>query len=167
MLPTSTFAIRLTRLSRPAGWLAGEISLEEMWRMVDQIRIGEHGFAMVIAPNGELIAHGDPDRKALVAQARNMSAHPLVAASRAATTVAPVSLEYTDSDARAALGVAARIESLGWTVIVEQPTKEAYASAAVLQRQLTVAISAALLVMIGVGYLFGRQFINPILTLKR
>src|SRR5689334_8286132 len=38
-LPTSTFAIRLTHLNQPAGWLAGEFSLEEMWRMVDQIRI--------------------------------------------------------------------------------------------------------------------------------
>src|SRR5262245_6864607 len=45
LLPTSTFAIHLNRLNQPAGWLAGEFSLEEMWRMVDQIRIGDHGFA--------------------------------------------------------------------------------------------------------------------------
>jgi len=37
----------------------------------------------------------------------------------------------------------------------------------VLQRQLVVAISFALLVMITIGYLFGRSFINPILTLQR
>src|SRR5262249_45353645 len=47
------------------------------------------------------------------------------------------------------------------------PTEEAYANAAILQRQLAVAISIALLVMITVGYLFGRSFINPILTLQR
>jgi len=41
MLPTSVFAIHLTRLNQPAGWLAGEFSLEQMWRMVDQIRIGD------------------------------------------------------------------------------------------------------------------------------
>ena len=38
--------------------------------MVDRIRIGERGFALVVAPDGALIAHGDPDKKALVAQAR-------------------------------------------------------------------------------------------------
>lgn len=167
LLPTSTFAVHLTNLNQPAGWLAGEINLEEMWRMVDQIRIGDHGYAMVIAPGGELIAHGDPDRKTLVAQSRNMGAHPLVNASRSGPANAPVSLEYTDSEGRRQLGVAARIASLGWTVAVEQPTREAYANARVLQRQLTVAISLALLVMIGIGYLFGRQFINPILTLQR
>src|SRR4029077_3857475 len=77
LLPTSVFAIRLTRLNQPAGWLAGEFSLEEMWRMVDQIRIGAHGFAMVVGPGGELIAHGDPDKKALVAKTSNMSGHQL------------------------------------------------------------------------------------------
>ena len=45
LLPTAMFAIHLTRLNQPAGWLAGEFSLEEMWRMVDRIRIGEHGYA--------------------------------------------------------------------------------------------------------------------------
>jgi two-component system, NtrC family, sensor kinase len=98
---------------------------------------------------------------------RNMSAHQLVAAARGRRDGTPVSMEYVDEDGRADLGVATRIPLLGWTVIVEQPTSEAYASATQLQRQLVVAISAALFVMIGVGYLFGRSFINPILTLKR
>ncbi len=167
LLPTSVFAIHLTRLNQAAGWLVGEFSLEEMWRMVDQIRIGDHGYAMVVAPTGELIAHGDPDKKALVAQSRNMTAHPLVAAAKAATGTAPVSQEYLDEGRSSNLGVAARIPQLGWTVIVEQPTREAYANATALQRQLVVAISIALLGMITVGYLFGRTFINPILTLKR
>ena len=50
LLPTTIFAIHLTRLNQPSGWLVGEFSLEEMWRMVDRIRIGEHGFALVVAP---------------------------------------------------------------------------------------------------------------------
>ena len=37
--------------------------------------------------------------------------------------------EYVDEDGRKELGVAARITQLGWTVMVEQPTAEAYASA--------------------------------------
>jgi len=167
LLPTSIFSIRLTHLNQPAGWLAGEFSLEEMWRMVDQIRIGDNGFALVVAPGGELIAHGDPDKKALVAQTRNMSGHQLFAAARARPDAGPVSQEYTNEDGRRQLGVAARIAQLGWTVIVEQPTREAYANATVLQRQLGISISIALLLMITVGYFFGRSFINPILTLQR
>jgi signal transduction histidine kinase len=172
LLPTSTFAIHLTHLNEPAGWLAGEFNLEEMWRMVDQIRIGAHGYAMVIAPGGELVAHGDPDKKAWVAQARNMVAHPLVASLRIAPAKPdgsrePISLEYTAEDGVRQLGVAALVPDLGWTVAVEQPTAEAYANAAVLQRQLMIAISIALLGMIAIGSVFGRSFINPILALQR
>jgi signal transduction histidine kinase len=160
LLPTATFAIRLTRLTEPAGWLAGGINLEEMWHMVDRIRLGEHGFAMIVAPGGQLIAHGDPDKKALVARGDNMNGHPLVAAARDAREA--VSAEYDNK-----LGAAIRIPELGWTVIVEQPASEAFATLSVLQRQLVIAISLALLAMIGVGYLFGRTFINPIHVLQR
>ncbi len=167
LLPTTTFALHLKRLGRDAGWLVGEFSLEEMWRTVDRIRIGTTGYAMVVAGSGELIAHGDPDRKALVAQATNMSAHPLVAAAAKSRTGQPVSLEYGDQNGRRSLGVAIRIAPLGWTVLVEQPTSEAYAIAGTLRRQLTASIGVALLAMVSVGYFFGRSFIGPILSLKR
>jgi signal transduction histidine kinase len=166
LLPTAVFGVHLTRLNQPSGWLVGEISLEEMWRMVDQIRIGDHGYAMVVAPDGQLVAHGNPDKKALIAQARNAKANTLVAAA-AASPAAPVWGEYIDEDGRRELGVAASVPPLGWTVIVEQPTAEAYATATQVREQLMAAISLALLGMVSIGYLWGRSFITPILTLKR
>ena len=161
LLPTTTFAIHLTQLNQPSGWLIGEFSLEQMWRMVDEIRIGAHGYALVVAPDGTLVAHGNPDKKTLVAQSRNLNTHPLLAASAAPWQ------EYRDEDGREQLGVAARIETLNWTVIVEQPTAEAYASATRLQRQLMIAAAAALLLMIAAGFVFGHRFIAPIFALQR
>jgi signal transduction histidine kinase len=162
-LPTTVFAVPLTQLGRPAGWLVGEFSLEAMWRMVDDIRIGAHGFALVVSPDGTLVAHGDPDKKALVAQGRNMKGHPLVDLTSASL---PASREFVDENGQRELAVAARIQDLGWTVIVEQPTREAYATATALQKQLLIAIGVALLLMIAVGLRFGRRFIAPIFTLK-
>ena len=164
-LPTAVFAVQLMRLNKPVGWLVGEINLEEMWRMVDRIRLGEHGFALVVAPDGTLVAHGNPDRKALVAQARNMRGHPLVIAG--ADPSRPPSQEYADEDNQEQLAVSARIEPLGWTIIVEQPTSEAYADATALRQQLTVAVALALLVTVGSGLVLGRRFIAPIFTLRR
>ncbi len=115
---------------------------------------------MVLAPDGTLIAHGDPDKKALVAQAANMRSHPLFGA-RATEA------EYDAAGQGRILAVAAPIPSLRWTVIVEQPEAEAFAISTQLERQLTVAISVALLVMISLGYFFGRSFINPIHLLQR
>ena len=163
LLPTTVFAVSLTQLGQPAGWLVGEFSLEEMWRMVDDIRIGAHGFALVVAPDGTLVAHGDPDKKALVAQARNMKGHPLVHLTSASL---PASREFVDESGQPQLAVGAQIRDLGWTVIVEQPAREAYATATALQKQLLIAIGLALLLMIGVGLRFGRRFIAPIFTLK-
>mgnify|MGYP001457300286 CR=1 FL=1 len=163
LLPTAVFSIHLTRLNQPDGWLVGQFSLEEMWRMVDGIRIGAHGFALVVAPDGTLIAHGDPDKKALVAQSRNLAGrHPLVGSAAGA----PGS-EYVDENGRQQLTVGARIDGLAWTVIVEQPTSEAYASATRLQQQLTVAIAVALLAMVALGLFYGRRFIAPIFALQR
>ena len=42
--------------------------------------------------------------------------------------------EYGDGRAGRSLGVATRMPVLGWTVIVEQPTREAYGTALALRR---------------------------------
>ncbi|MGH7338252.1 MAG: sensor histidine kinase, partial [Myxococcota bacterium] len=65
------------------------------------------------------------------------------------------------------LGVAARVPTLNWTLIVEQPQAEAFAIASRLQWQLGVAIGLALFAMVAVGYYWGRGFIEPILALMR
>src|SRR5262245_41930903 len=162
LLPTTVFAIHLTHLNQPSGWLVGEFSLEQMWRMVDQIRIGGHGYALVVAPDGRLVAHGNPDKKALIAQSKNLKSHPLLSTSSGLPW-----LEYRDEDGEEQLGVAAGISTLNWTVIVEQPTAEAYANATRLERQLLIAAALALLLMVGAGFVFGHRFIAPIFALKR
>jgi signal transduction histidine kinase len=162
-LPTAVFAVPMRRLNEPSGWLVGEIRLEEMWRMVDQIRIGERGYALVVGPDGTLVAHGNPDQKSLIARAQSFSTHPLMAND----AMAGASREYAGANGEMQLGVAATIEPLKWTVIVEQPTSEAYANAAALQRQLLAVIGVALLAMIGMGFWSSRQFLNPIFSLQR
>lgn len=165
LLPTTTVAIRLTDFTQTAGWLVGELSLEALWRMVDSIRVAEEGFALVLAQDGLLIAHGDPDEKVRVARGENLRDHPLLVSR--ATGQAPASAEYADSRGRTILAVAASIESRGWTVVVEQPTSEAYRLATALQIQLVSVIAVALLVTLALGYLWGRSFIRPIFALMR
>jgi signal transduction histidine kinase len=137
-----------------------------MWRMVDRIRVGDQGYALVVAPNGQLIAHGNPNEKARVARGDNLSSHPLVQLISSRNDRAPVSLEF-DSSGVQVLGVAAPLAPLGWTVMVEQPRSEAYAVADQLTRQLVLIIGLALLVTVSVGYFFGRSFIRPIFELMR
>jgi signal transduction histidine kinase len=79
----------------------------------------------------------------------------------------PASLEYPNESGVQMLGVAAPLERLGWTVMVEQPRSEAYAIADQLTSQLAFIISFALLVTVSVGVFFGRSFIRPIFELMR
>ena len=177
-LPTTTITIPLVRLGRPDGWLVGEVNLEELWRMVDDIRVGDQGFALLVARDGRLVAHGNPDEKTRVALGENMGTHQLVAAmssSPSALTEPPLpggrmsreSLEYPDARGRPVLGVAAVVASRGWTVVVEQPTSEAFALANQLEIELVVVIVVALIVTLTLGYYWGQSFIRPIFALMR
>jgi len=163
LLPTAVLAIRL---NQNQGWLVGRLNLEELWRMVDRIRVGTRGYASVVTAEGQLLAHGDPDQKSSVARGDKMSAHPLIALLNDKKTDGAAYAQYSDSRG-SMLGVASTIPSLRWTVIVEQPESEAFAIPISLQRQLEIAIALALLAMLAVGYFWGRSFINPIMALTR
>ena len=151
--------------------------------MVDGIRVGTEGFALLVAEDGRLLAHGRPDEKARVAAGENLSDHELVAAmtglSETSASPAPRTvptlpagdrtprLDYEAPDGRMLLGVAAPVASLGWTVIVEQPTSEAFALAEQLQLELVFIITLALIATVTLGYYWGQSFIKPIFTLIR
>ncbi len=166
LLPTATVAVRVADRDG-GGWLVGRLNLEAMWRMVDRIRVGEQGFALVVTDDGRLLAHGNPVEKSRVARGDNLQTHPVVARMTAALPGEQVASEQYEYDLGPMLGVAAHLESLRWTVIVEQPQTEAFAIPIRLQWQLGIAIAIALMVMLGVGYIWGYRFIDPILALTR
>ncbi len=117
--------------------------------------------------NGQLIAHGNSNEKPRVARGDNLANQPLVRLVRGNRDARTASLEYTNDSGVQMLGVAAPLEPLGWTVMVEQPRDEAYALADQLTRQLVLVIALALGVAMSVGYFMGRSFIRPIFELMR
>src|SRR6185436_11365190 len=139
LLPTAVVAVRLDD-NVNKGWLVGRLNLEELWRMVDRIRVGDQGYALVVTGEGQLLAHGDPDEKSRVARGDKMLSHPLFVAMTQKRGEGTASAEYSDSRGDV-LAVAAPLRGLGWTVIVEQPLSEAFAIPIRLQRQLVVALT--------------------------
>ncbi len=165
LLPTAVLAAPVSD-NQSQGWLVGLVNLEDLWRMVDRIRVGSQGYALVVTGEGQLIAHGDPDEKSRVARGDKMQSHPLIVTLNQRKDDRVASAEY-EGTRGPVLGVAATLPVLGWTVIVEQPQSEAFAIPIRLQNQLGIAIGLALLAMLGAGYFWGRSFINPILALTR
>ena len=107
-----------------------------------------------------------PNEKPRVARRDNLKDHPLVRLIHSHGDKEAVSEEITE-DGRQVLGVAAPLDTLGWTVIVEQPRSEAFQVADQLQRQLILVVILALLFTVGVGYFWGRSFVRPIFELMR
>jgi len=164
-LPTTDLSIRLKTGTTTTGWLIARISLEDLWRFVDQVRVGHEGYALVLSAELQVIAHGNPAEKRLVALPVDPQ-HPLpeveVVSRHNESQFAEI---YRDRDNREKLAAVARVPDINWTVIVEQPTDEAYAIASSFQQQLVAAIALALLGTILLGWVWARSFITRIFAL--
>ena len=173
-LPRTTIAVRISPANEEPGWVVGEIALEELWRTVDNVRIGERGFAFLLAEEQRFIAHGDPNKKRLIATTQaQTSAARLPEQDFVATMMATPAREelktgqYNEAGGREMLVAAAPIPKLPWALIVEQPTSEAFALLTRLQLQLLAAIGLALLGTVILGWFWGRSFITRIFALTR
>jgi signal transduction histidine kinase len=168
LLPSAVVAVRLPTQGDNGGWLIGRLRLEELWRTVDSIGVGNEGYALLVTNEGQLLAHGNPEAKSLLAQGDRFDDHAVVQRMRSEPSSANriVSEQYIAQGVEV-LGVGAHLSTLGWTVVVEQPVAEAFAVSIALQRQLFIAITFALFAMLTLGYIWGRRFIDPILRLTR
>jgi signal transduction histidine kinase len=166
-LPTTTIAVPMGGNQDP-GWIVAEISLEELWRTVDRIKVGTTGYALLLDEQAKLLAHGNPNDKPLIATATSASAEEQALA--LAVRQDPESLgskKFRNSRGEELLGVAAAVAYPKWTVIVEQPTVDAFAVARRLERQLLTTIGLALLGTVAFGWIWGRSFIQRIFALTR
>lgn len=166
LLPTTRVAVPVDGGPGKGGWIVAEISLEQLWREVDEIRIGSRGFAMLIDESGRFIAHGDPNKRRLAANRtlatsdeRGLAGLDEVAVRR--------NLPRVRTASETMVGVAAAIATPDWTVIIEQPEDEALAVAHQLEQQLVFAIGIALLATVAAGSWWGRSFIRRIFALTR
>jgi signal transduction histidine kinase len=171
LLPTTTLAVPVIVEQGRGAWIVAEISLEELWRTVDAIRVGTEGYALLIDAEAKVIAHGNPDDKRLIAAADRATADQQALAAgvrgRDRGDERGYSDRYPDPRGREVLAVAARVGHPDWTVIVEQPTADAFAVADELRRLLLVAIAVALAGTIVAAWFWGRAFLRRIFALTR
>jgi signal transduction histidine kinase len=172
-LPRTTISVRVMPAGQEAGWVVGEIALEELWRTVDRVRVGNEGYAFVVAEDQRIIAHGNPNKKKYVVATATPGAEPseeqrfalrLVGQQTALETK---TTKYRDVGGVEMLAAGALVPKLPWVVVVEQPTEEAFALASRLQLQLLAAIGLALLGTVILGWFWGRSFITRIFALTR
>jgi len=167
-LPTTTMAVPLVDTSDERGWIIAEISLEELWRTVDRIKVGTRGYALLLDEDGKLVAHGNPDEKTLIALREAAASEERTLADDARKSQVPPAAKFTNPHSgEELLAVGAPIDNPRWAVIVEQPTEDAFRLSRQLQVQLFAAIGLALLGTVILGWVWGRSFIQRIFALTR
>lgn len=160
--PYATIATPIERFAGEiVGVLIAEVNLKYIWDVVSDIRVGQAGYAYVVSGNGDLIAHPDIS---LVLGRKNFANLAQVQNALAGETgpfTASANLE-----GQKVFTAYATIPALGWIVLVERPTSEAYTSLySSLFRSgvlLLVGLGMAVLASLMIGY----RVVRPLQTLR-
>lgn len=159
--PYMTLSLAGTR--KDAGVSIAEVNLKLIWDVVSQIKVGERGHAYVVGDQGRLIAHPDIS---LVLRNTDMSKLLQVQAAKSGATDAE-SLQGTQNiQGQEVLTASAPIAPLGWTMFVELPVKEAYASLYAALQRLAIVLLAASIFAVLAGIFLARRMVGPIQALR-
>ena len=79
-LPRARMKLRLDQALAP--YLVAELQLEELWQVVDNVKVGMSGRAFLVDETGRIIADGRPNGKSRIARGARIGAHPLADGNR-------------------------------------------------------------------------------------
>jgi signal transduction histidine kinase len=161
--PYMTLSLAGTR--KDAGVSIAEVNLKLIWDVVSQIKVGERGHAYVVGAGGRLIAHPDIS---LVLRNTDMSKLVQVQAAQAGTANSgPDALQGTKNiQGQEVLTASAPIAPLGWTMFVELPVEEAYASLYLALQRLAIVLTGASIFAVLAGIFLARRMVGPIQALR-
>jgi signal transduction histidine kinase len=161
--PYMTLSLAGTR--KDAGVSIAEVNLKLIWDVVSQIKVGERGHAYVVGAEGRLIAHPDIS---LVLRNTDMSKLVQVQAALAGNSgTGAESLQGTKNiQGQEVLTAFAPIAPLGWTMFVELPVEEAYASLYLALQRLAIVLAAASMFAVLAGIFLARRMVGPIQALR-
>lgn len=158
--------IRSLAENRVVGVLVAEVNLKRLWDEVLSFRVGQTGYLFLVDATGRLLAHPD---FSLVLAGRDLSGDAAVRRFlRASAALAPVeALEYPNYQGRQVIGVHARSPRLGWGVIVEQPTDEAFAGVSRMRIETTIILLNAVVVTIVLASIWVQGLTRPLAALAQ
>src|SRR5262245_12529749 len=160
--PYMTLSLAGTR--KDAGVSIAEVNLKLIWDVVSQIKVGKHGDAYVVGPEGRLIAHPDIS---LVLRNTDMSGLAQVRAAQAGGGIMPDALQAaTNIQGQKVLTASAPINPLGWTMFVELPVEEAYAALYASLERLALVLLVASIFAVLAGIFLARRMVGPIQALR-
>jgi GAF domain-containing protein/HAMP domain-containing protein len=166
--PLITIAIPVTTVVGDfQGTLATEVNLKFIWDLVDQIEVGDTGYAYIVDSQGNLVAYRDT---ALVLQGTNVSpireVGEFVEDPFEPADVSHGVHTYKGLNEDTVVGTHIPLEAPQWAVVVELPWREAYQDVIALGfRSLTLILVVAALAGLA-GYYGARRTSAPLVYLS-
>ncbi len=159
--------IAMAGSGKDAGVTVAEVNLKFIWDVVSQIKIGKAGHAFVVDGQGVLIAHPDIS---LVLQKTTFAELEQVKAALAAPAGpnAPRSQAAVARDLknRRVMTAYATIAPLRWSVFVEQPLEEAFASLNASIQRTVILLVAGVILSVAASLVLARRMVTPIQALQ-
>jgi GAF domain-containing protein/HAMP domain-containing protein len=150
------------------GTLVAEVDLKFMWDLVDQLKVGQTGYAYVVDDRGNLIAFGDTSRVLRGEDGRQILAVKEFLQNPAASTGATLGVTtYTGLRGGTVVGTYVPLGTPSWAVITELPWQEAYQPVfRVIEVSAIIILLMAILAGL-VGVLVARRLVVPLIDLTK
>jgi signal transduction histidine kinase len=147
LTPALDYCVRAR--GRPGYSVCAQLDMLELWRFVQRIRVGHSGYALAFDPEGNVLASGAGAlRPAILMGERVAESDAAVAAGR---DIASAPSRYHGPLGEEVLAGWAQLKDPAWTIVVEQPAREALRTANIAQWALLAIAVLALGLSIGVG----------------
>lgn len=156
---TMDLAVPVRIAGRLEGAITGRLDLVGVWPPVHDVRVGKTGFVRLLAADGDLLAHGNPEERRWVFGADPRIDAGIVSAALLRGTAANQQTEPV-------VPSVAFVPGTGWLVLVEQNVSEAFAAARALQRDLAFIAAGVLAMVVLLGVLFGRTIVRALERLR-
>ena len=155
-MPVLNMSVPVLHLGKVKGVLTAEVNIRGIWDMIDSVKFGKTGHAYLIDQDGRIIAH--PDKKLILKGAAPLHTSVIqdVLAGRTQSLVAK------DKQGKPCCLVAfAPIKSLGWGLIIEQSSTEAFASSKLMKMQSWLLITIGILAAMMISFILAKFMSHP------
>ena len=154
-----------TPTAKIVGVITADVNVSHLWQRVARIEVGRTGYAYLVDMTGRFVAYQKLS-EVLQRYGEDMRKMPPVAefVAHGSNGMGQVR-EYQGLMGQNIIGVYRAIKGTHWAVVVEQPTREAYASIREMKHYLVVLSFLCILLAGGLGFYVSRRIIGPIRTL--
>ena len=140
--------------------IAGQVNMETIWEITDNIKIGKNGLAFIVNRNKNSVAH--PEKEKIFTSTTSPGFYEEVFSKNNGI------INYINENQENMLGAFASfsepklIEQLGWRLVVAQPESEVFTLVSIFQRQVIIIFIGGFVLLLVISYLLGDKIVIPL-----